>query len=46
MNEKDFKTLKKVFVVAQMGLKNDEHLGDWLVELGACLIALGVQQMR
>jgi len=44
MSSKDFKDLKKVFSVAEKVVQNDENLSEWLIDLGASLIHLGVQE--
>jgi hypothetical protein len=46
MNEHDFAELPNVFKAALKGIRNDETLGDFLVELGASLVALGVQENK
>jgi hypothetical protein len=44
MSDKDFKTTIKIFQVAATKIRNDETLGEWLIDLGASLVALGVQE--
>ena len=44
MSEEDFEDTKRIFKVALKGIRNDAGLGDFLVELGASLVALGVQE--
>lgn len=46
MNEQDFKDTLAIFEFAKRGIRNDETLGDFLVELGSSLVALGVQENK
>jgi hypothetical protein len=45
MSEKDFKDTLRIFEVAARGIRNDESLGGYLMELGAALVHLGVQEI-
>lgn len=46
MTEADFADTVAIFKAAIKGIRNDESLGDFLVELGASLVALGVQEQK
>jgi hypothetical protein len=45
MTDKDFRTTLKIFDVAKAGIRNDESLGEYLMDLGAALLHLGVQEI-
>jgi hypothetical protein len=46
MSEEEFETTKAIFDIAKKGLVNDETLGDFLVEIGSNLVALGVREKK
>jgi hypothetical protein len=45
MSEKDFKDTLRIFDVAKKGIRNDASLGEFLIDLGAALMHLGVQEI-
>jgi hypothetical protein len=42
MNATEFTQLKHIFMTCVNEVKNDQELGDWLINLGGSLVALGV----
>ena len=46
MSEEDFRQTQAIFEAARRGMRNDARLGDFLVRLGAELVALGVQENK
>jgi hypothetical protein len=46
MTPEEFETTKAIFDFAKKGLRNDESLGDFLVDIGAKLVALGVRENK
>jgi hypothetical protein len=43
MTTEQFKKLRTIFLVARDEVTNNEQLGDWLINLGGSLIAMGVE---
>lgn len=46
MTDEDFKATLAIFEAAKKGIRNDESLGKFLIELGSSLVALGVQETK
>lgn len=46
MTTEQFEMLRNIFSVARNEAKNDEKLGDWLLDVAGTLIAMGVELMN
>jgi hypothetical protein len=44
MKPDEFEAVQAMFEFAKRGLRNDQKLGDFLVEVGAQIVALGVRE--
>jgi hypothetical protein len=42
MTATEFTQLKRIFMECVNEVRNDQELGDWLINLGGSLVAIGV----
>jgi hypothetical protein len=42
MTATEFSQLKRIFMECVNEVQNDDQLGDWLINLGGSLVAIGV----
>ena len=46
MTKDEFEATKMIFEFAKRGLANDQELGNFLIDIGAKLVALGVRENK